>query len=134
MKFITRPLVTIAIPTFNRAGWLQGCIDAALSQTYDKIEIIVSDNASTDDTPNLLRSIYDTRLQLIRQNSNIGATPNWNACLSRAKGIFIIFVSDDDRITATFVERCVKILELDPEIPMVVALAELVYAGSQCES
>ena len=44
------PLVTIAIPTFNRAALLRGCVQSALSQTYTNIEVLVSNNASTDDT------------------------------------------------------------------------------------
>ena len=97
-SFPDGPLVTIAIPTFNRARLLKDCILSALSQTYQHFEIVVSDNASTDETVEVLRQFRDRRLRVIRQRSNIGMLPNWNACLAEAKGDYILFVSDDDRI------------------------------------
>src|SRR5450759_2852582 len=83
------PLLTIAIPTFNRAGMLKDCILSALSQTYKNFEVIVSDNASTDETQEVLKSFCDRRLRVVRQKTNIGLLPNWNACLAEASGEYI---------------------------------------------
>ena len=58
------PLVTIAIPTFNRASWLGDCVRSALSQSYRNIEVLVSDNASTDDTQSVLSEFPDPRLRV----------------------------------------------------------------------
>lgn len=116
------PLVTIAIPTFNRAALLKGCIQAALAQSYDKIEVLVSDNASLDDTGKVLAEFSDKRVRVLRQETNIGLIPNWNACLAAAQGEYIIFVSDDDRISPWFVERCVRVIGTQPHVPIVVAL------------
>lgn len=116
------PLVTIAIPTFNRATLLRGCIHAALTQSYGNIEVLVSDNASTDETGTVLKEFKDSRLRVVKQDTNIGLLPNWNACLAAAAGDYIVFVSDDDRISSRFVERCVDVIGNRSQVPVVVAL------------
>ena len=67
-----RPKVTIAIPTFNRATWVKGGVLAALAQTYQDYEIVVSDNASTDETQAVLAEFDDHRLRVIREDRNLG--------------------------------------------------------------
>lgn len=125
MASLVGPLITIAIPTFNRGALLGGCIQAALSQTYDNIEVLVSDNASTDDTGAVLREFDDKRLRILKQQTNIGMHPNWNACLAAASGEYIVFVSDDDRISPWFLERCVGAIGKQSRIPVVVALSDV---------
>lgn len=119
------PLVTIAIPTFNRASWLGGCVITALSQTYQRIEVLVSDNASTDETAELLRQFRDPRLRVVRQKSNIGLLPNWNACLAEARGEYIVFVPDDDRIQPWMLGRCIALVKREPQIPIVLTLSDV---------
>lgn len=118
------PLVTIAIPTFNRAALLRGCIQLALAQSYENIEVLISDNASSDDTKKVLGEFGDNRLRVLRQETNIGLLPNWNACLAAAEGDYIIFVSDDDRISPRLVERCVGAIGSQSQVPVVVALTD----------
>ncbi|MCK1682798.1 glycosyltransferase family 2 protein [Bradyrhizobium sp. 147] len=120
----TDPLVTIAIPTFNRATWLQDCVRLALSQSYPRFEVLVSDNASTDETALVLRQFKDERLRCVRQPKNIGAIPNWNACLAQARGDYIVFVPDDDRVAPWLLERCISLIRREPEVPIVMALGE----------
>lgn len=124
LKTNSDPLITIAIPTFNRALWLQNCILAALSQTYGRLEVFVSDNASTDNTAEVLASFHDQRLRIIRQETNIGLLPNWNACLAGARGDYIVFVSDDDMIAPDMLERCIALLRSNRQIPLVIALSD----------
>jgi glycosyltransferase involved in cell wall biosynthesis len=118
------PLVTIAIPTFNRASWLGDCIRSALAQSYQRLEVLVSDNASTDETALVLSRFSDERLRVVRQPTNIGANANWNACLAEAKGAYIVFLPDDDRISPWLLERCVALIGREPKIPVVMALGE----------
>lgn len=122
-----RPFVTIAIPTFNRGSWLRGCIGAALSQTYQNFEILISDNASTDDTAKIPQEFSDVRLRVLRQEHNIGLLPNWNTCVREAKGEYIVLVSDDDLISPAFLERCVGLLRQDPALPIVITLADILF-------
>ena len=119
------PLVTIAIPTFNRASLLRDCVLAALSQTYQHFEILVSDNASTDETEEVLREFSDRRLRVVRQKTNIGMLPNWNACLAEAKGDYIVFVSDDDRIAPWMLERCIALVKSNFAISIVIGLSDI---------
>ncbi len=119
-----KPFITIAIPTFNRAGLLKDCVRAALAQTYRNFELVVSDNASTDDTGSVLSEFADPRLRVIRQTENIGLLPNWNACLAAARGEYVLLLSDDDRIDPWFLERCVALTGSEPGLPIVVALSQ----------
>jgi glycosyltransferase involved in cell wall biosynthesis len=123
------PFVTIAIPTFNRADLLADCVRAALAQTYPHFEVLVSDNASSDRTPELLAQIDDRRLRVIRQSSNIGLLPNWNACLAGARGNYIVFVSDDDEILPHLLELCVRAMNGRADLPIVVTLSNLQLAA-----
>lgn len=90
------PKVTIAIPTYNRVAFLRQALDSALAQTYQNIEVVVSNNASTDETEKLLSSYSDDCLKVIHQPSNIGMMGNWDACLASASGVFFLLLSDDD--------------------------------------
>lgn len=102
------PLVTIAIPTYNRADYyLQQSLGSALSQTYQNIEIIVSDNCSTDNTQAFVRSFSEPRLRYFRHDKNIGANNNFNYCLEQAKGDYFLLLQDDDMIDNDFVEVCI---------------------------
>jgi glycosyltransferase involved in cell wall biosynthesis len=120
-----RPKVTIAIPTFNRASWVKGGVLAALAQTYQDFEIVVSDNASTDETRAVLAEFDDYRLRVIGQERNLGMAGNWNACLAEARGEYIALVPDDDRIAPWFLERCLALVEREPGLPIVIALSDL---------
>ena len=80
-----QPLVTIGIPTYNRAsGRLGEAIRGALAQTYPNIEIVISDNCSTDNTTEVVSSFNSEKIRYIRQETNIGPFPNFNACLENA--------------------------------------------------
>jgi glycosyltransferase involved in cell wall biosynthesis len=123
------PLITIAIPTFNRASLLKECVRSALSQTYRHFEVLVSDNASTDETREILGQFSDGRLRVIGQETNIGLLPNWNACLAEARGDYVIFLSDDDRIAPWLLERCVGVIGRQAQVPIVVTLSNLRVAS-----
>ena len=122
------PLFTIAIPTFNRAHWLERCVVSALSQTFRSFEVIVSDNASDDDTAGVLGQLSDERLTVVRQHRNIGAIGNWNACLAAANGAYVVMLSDDDSVAPHFLERCSAVITDDVDISVVVALGDVLDA------
>lgn len=124
LKSMDYPLVTIAIPTFNRAALLRECVQSALMQTYENIEVVVLDNASPDYTQEVLREFDDKKLRVITQKTNIGLLPNWNACLAAAKGEYVVVLSDDDRVAPWLIERCVSAVRGRPDIPIVVALSD----------
>ena len=107
-----QPLVTIGISTYNRAdGYLRDALQSALAQTYPNLEIVVSDNCSTDRTEELVNSVDDPRIRYFRQPENIGANNNFNFCLQEARGAFFLLLHDDDQIDPDFVTSCIKALE-----------------------
>lgn len=101
------PLVSILIPTFNRADYLGAAIDSALAQTYKNIEIIVHDDASTDNTPGVLALYHDPRLRIIRTEDNHGMLGGWNFIVQEAKGEYVKFLASDDLLAPTCVTELV---------------------------
>ena len=103
------PLVTIGIPTYNRArGRLGDAIRFALAQTYPSIEIVISDNCSTDNTSEVVASFNSEKIRYIRQKENIGPFNNFHACLENAKGKYFYLFHDDDQVDNDFVECCIE--------------------------
>lgn len=95
---------TIGIPTFNRANMLRRAISSALDQTYPNVEVVVSDNASTDDTANVVRSFGD-RVGYHRFHANMGSRANFIKLTELATGEFFSWLQDDDLIFADFAYR-----------------------------
>jgi len=117
---MTLPLVSIAIPTYNRADqYLSVAVKSAIAQTYENLEIIVSDNCSSDHTSDLVRTFDDNRIKYIRHEENIGANNNFNYCLNNSSGKYFMLLSDDDLIAPEFVERCVSAINHQPGAGMV---------------
>lgn len=125
LSHCTQPFITIAIPTYNRAELLKKCVISALAQSYDKFEVLVLDNASTDQTRQILALFHDRKLRVVRHETNIGLLPNWNACLTHARGEYVVLVSDDDTVSPWLLERCAAITAEHPRLPIVVALSNL---------
>jgi len=114
------PLVSIAVPTYNRANsFLKKSLASAINQTYQNIEIIVSDNASTDNTELVVKSFNDRRIRYFKQNENIGAVPNSNYCLDQAKGIYFTQLHDDNLIDKDFIEICLKSVGYSEDIGVI---------------
>ncbi len=105
----TLPLVTIAIPTYNRAnGYLRNAIECALGQTYQEVEVVISDNCSSDNTEEVVKGFHDPRIRYFRQSTNIGANNNFNFCLEKAQGDYFLLLHDDDLIDSDFIDVCMK--------------------------
>jgi glycosyltransferase involved in cell wall biosynthesis len=114
-------LVTIGIPTYNRVTQLKRAIETALGQDYGNIEVIVSDNASTDRTERYCQLCCneDVRFKYIRQAKNIGPTANFSAVLRVASGEYFMWLGDDDWIDSGYVSSCADELSSDPHISLV---------------
>lgn len=99
--------ISICIPTYNGARYLEACLDSVLSQTYKDIEILVVDDGSTDATLEILEryAASDERIRLVRNENNLGLVGNWNYCIELAQGEWIKFVFQDDLIARTCVEE-----------------------------
>ena len=109
------PLVTIGISTYNRAeGYLREALASALAQTYEPLEIVISDNASTDSTGEVVAEMADERVRYVRLDTNIGANGNFNHCLEMAAGEYFLLLHDDDRIDGDLVEHSMAALAASP--------------------
>lgn len=93
-----KPFFSIAIPTYNRAGFLQATIAIILEQTYKNYEIIIVDNASTDNTREVVKTFVDKRIKYTRNKENIGFPKNARKAMLLAKGEYILTMGDDDFI------------------------------------
>jgi glycosyltransferase involved in cell wall biosynthesis len=112
------PLVSILIPTYNQdLKHLKVCIDNALCQTYQNIEVIVSDNLSDNGTDLLLNSYHDHRLKIVRPSKFLSMNENFGFCAETARGEYLSFVSSDDILLPEALEFLVSILKKsDPEV------------------
>jgi glycosyltransferase involved in cell wall biosynthesis len=105
----TNPLVTIAIPTYNRANaYLRQALESARAQTYTNLDIFVSDNCSTDWTSQLVAECNDPRIRYFRHPTNVGPHKNINFCIAQARGEFLLVLHDDDTVDPDFVETCLS--------------------------
>ncbi len=103
------PLVTIAIPTYNRAeNYLKQTLESALNQAYPNLEIIVSDNCSPDNTEAMVENYADSRIRYFRQAQGLKPIDNFNFCLNQARGDYFLLFQDDDKIDNDFIEICMK--------------------------
>jgi glycosyltransferase involved in cell wall biosynthesis len=115
-----RPLVSVAIPTFNRAGsYLPEALACARAQTYENLEIFVSDNASEDGTGEMIANLRDPRIRYHRHPSNIGSAPNMNFCVQQARGEFLLLLPDDDLVAPDFVDSCMQLAATRPDVGLV---------------
>lgn len=111
-----KPRVSIGIPVYNGAATLPGALDSWLQQTYDSFEVVVSDNASTDDTEQIVRDYHarDPRVQYFRNDENLGQIANFNLAFERARGKYFRWAGCNDSWEANYIERCAATLDENP--------------------
>jgi glycosyltransferase involved in cell wall biosynthesis len=120
--------VAVCIPTFNRSAYLRQAIESVLGQTSSDYLILVSDNASTDDTADVVAAFGDARLSYVRLEQNVGWLGNFNACLGRVDAEFALVLGDDDQLLPTFLEETVAVLDAQPRVGLVHTAFDLVDA------
>jgi len=121
------PLLSICVPTYNRALYLSECLDSILFQVnasvrlQSVVEIVISDNGSTDDTASVVErySPMFPKVRTIRHGSNLGPDRNINGCIRAATGDYIWVFSDDDIMSHGVIECVVDLLEADPALGIV---------------
>jgi glycosyltransferase involved in cell wall biosynthesis len=115
MQFVKPDLVSVVIPCFNRADYLQQTLTSICGQSYADMEIVVVDDGSTDRTASLVAQFDDSRIIYIKQE-NRGVSAARNTGLFNTKGEFIVFFDSDDVMTPDFIERRVDLLKANPDI------------------
>jgi glycosyltransferase involved in cell wall biosynthesis len=101
-------LLSICISTFNRSDKLFKLVNQILLYNGNEIEVVVTDNCSTDDTIARLSEIDDSRLKLVKNSNNIGAIPNYIKAISQGNGAFVIFCTDKDSVVTSGISKIVK--------------------------
>ena len=118
------PLVSIVITAYNYAGYLATAIESALGQDHVPLEVLVLDNASTDETPAVVaRYAHDPRLRSIRHPENVGLTANHNRGLAAARGEYVGFLSADDALAPGFVARTLRFYAEHPDVDVAYGVA-----------
>lgn len=106
-----KPLVSICIPTYNNARFLRESLDSIVNQTYQNKEIIVSDNASTDETEKIVKEYVEKyKIKYYRNDKNIGAEANFTRCIELANGEYIAIYHSDDIYDKEIIARQVEYL------------------------
>jgi glycosyltransferase involved in cell wall biosynthesis len=126
-----QPLVSILIPTHKRPDYLPLALHSARSQTYENLQIIISDNSGDDSSLNAIRDqLDDPRVQYHVQNGG-GAWENWSNAMRHAKGVYVNFLMDDDLFHPKKVERMVHYFEAYPTVGLVTSFRQLIDAQGQ---
>ena len=108
------PKVSVIMPTYNRAEFLRSAIESVLKQTFKDLEIIVSDDKSTDHTRELVKSFKDRRIKYMLNNSKRGPSATRNTAILASEGEYIAFLDDDDEWLPDKLQRQVEVLDKSP--------------------
>jgi glycosyltransferase involved in cell wall biosynthesis len=113
-----KPRVSIGMPLYNREKYVGAAIDAHLKQTYEDFELIITDNASTDRSPEICRAYAaaDPRVKYHRNSRNLGATGNYRRCFELSTGEYFRWTPSDDLVSPNLLQRAVEVLDTDPSI------------------
>ena len=109
------PLVSIGMPVYNAERYVEEAIQSILGQTFANFELIISDNASTDATPEICQkyAAQDNRIRLVSNEFNLGAAKNYNHVFLMSRGRYFRWAAADDLCAPEYLERCVEVLEND---------------------
>lgn len=112
------PSISIGLPVYNGARFLPQALESLLGQSFSDIELIVSDNASSDSTQDICTeyAMRDARIRYVRQNVNIGAMRNWNFVAKQARGKYFKWSSASDYCAPDMLARCFAAMEAESDI------------------
>jgi glycosyltransferase involved in cell wall biosynthesis len=111
-----KPLVSIGMPLYNDEDFLEESLNSLLNQTFSNFELIISDDASTDNSSEICKKYKDNdkKIKYYRNEKNLGEIANFNKALSFAKGKYFMWASGHDIWKPSFIEKCVEKLESEP--------------------
>jgi glycosyltransferase involved in cell wall biosynthesis len=126
---VDNPLVSIGLPVYNGERDLLRALDSLLAQDYDNFEIVISDNASTDNPRRICEeyAARDARIKLSFNNTNIGIIANFESVLEKASGKYFMWAAHDDRWSKGFVGSMVEELEGHPEASVAMSAVQRLY-------
>ena len=107
-------LVSVFVPVYNAEKFIEECILSIVNQNYQNIEIVISDDASTDNTPIILKKLekkFPNKIKLFLQENNLGITNNFNFILSKCTGKYVLFTAGDDMLKSNCISDVLDIFE-----------------------
>jgi glycosyltransferase involved in cell wall biosynthesis/predicted nucleic acid-binding Zn-ribbon protein len=119
-------LISVVIPAFNHARFVGEAIQSVLDQSNVELEIIITDDGSSDGTPDVIRQFSDRRIELELFSENRGAAVALNSAIRRARGEFICMVSSDDYFLPGKLEKQIQFLEANPHVAALFGLPRLI--------
>ena len=124
----SKPCVSIGLPVRNGARYLGEAVDSLLKQSYKDFELIISDNASTDQTEEICRdyAAKDPRVRYYRSSQDVGLANNYNYLFMRARGEYFKWAAADDVHEPDYLARCLDVLEHDPAVVLAYAKARFI--------
>jgi hypothetical protein len=110
------PRVSVGLPVYNGEAFIASAIESILDQSFENLELVISDNASTDGTESICRrfAAQDPRVQYVRSRQNYGYVSNWNTAFQLSRGAYFKWAAADDVCAPDFIGRCVEVLDRDP--------------------
>ncbi|HAZ10391.1 MAG TPA: hypothetical protein DCY56_04720 [Candidatus Omnitrophica bacterium] len=126
-----KPDVSIGMPVYNGAQHIRQALDSLLDQDYKNFELIISDNASTDETQDICKWYIarDKRIRYYRNENNVGAIQNFNSVFAISQGDYFMWASCHDLWEKTFISRCVDILKKEHTVVLCYPLADWISAN-----
>jgi glycosyltransferase involved in cell wall biosynthesis len=123
---MSRTRVTVTIPTYNRSVLLKVSLKSVLAQDYPDFQVVILDNASSDDTEAVVRSFADSRITYVRNKTNIGLFRNWNLAIELNSSPYLSILADDDVMLPGFIRESVLVLEKHTRAALSVARARTI--------
>lgn len=122
------PRLSIGMPVFQGAAYIRSALESILAQTHEDFELIVSDNASTDGTEDIVRAYAarDRRVRYHRSLRNVGAARNFNRVFSLASGEYFKWAAHDDVLAPECLARCVEVLDRERDVVLCYARANVI--------
>jgi glycosyltransferase involved in cell wall biosynthesis len=125
--------VSIGLPVYNGGAYLEAAVESLFRQTYQDFDLLIADNASTDDTPEVAARLAarDRRVRVVRNGRNLGATANFRRVLGEATGPYFKWACADDWCAPDLLELCVGVLDRRPDVVLCFGLTTEVDAAGR---
>ena len=129
-KTITLPKISIGMPVYNGEPFIQEALDSILAQTFTDFELIISDNASSDETETICRAYAakDSRIRYVRQKDNLGPIANFKFVLEESITEYFMWAAADDKCTPVFLEELYRRMLEDEELLLVMSDVSNIFA------
>ena len=120
------PKVSVCIPVYNREDFIAEAIESVLSQTFTDFELIITDNCSTDKTPEIIKKYASTdkRISCYRNEYNLGVIGNINRCVLLTRGKYIKIVCADDKLAPQCLEVFVEKMDKHPGVSLITSFTQ----------